>query len=70
MNVRFAGLFLTVDLATRQQRIGRRELDASDATPEIARAQENFDIGAIDWSIVDATGTPEHTLKKCLRLLI
>jgi hypothetical protein len=67
LNVRFAGFFLTADLATRRQRVGRRELDASDATPQIARAQESFDIGAIDWAIVDATGTPEQTLQACLR---
>jgi hypothetical protein len=65
-NVHFAGFFLTADLATRQQRIGRRELDASDATPHVARAQEGFDIGAVDWVIVDASGTPEQTLQKCL----
>jgi len=70
LNVRFAGFFLTADLATRQQRVGRRERDASDATPEIARAQENFDLGAIDWTIVDAGGTPERTLQKCLSLLV
>ena len=70
LNVRFAAFFLTADLATRQQRIGRRERDASDATPEIARAQEIFDIGAIDWAVVDAGGTPEQTLQKCLSLLI
>lgn len=64
-NVRFAGVFLTTDLVTRQQRVGCRKLDASDATPEVARAQEGFDIGAIDWTIVDASGTPEQTLQKC-----
>jgi uncharacterized protein len=64
--VRFSGLFLTADLATRQQRVGRRERDASDATPEIAAIQENYEIGAIDWSLVDASGTPEETLQKCL----
>jgi aminoglycoside phosphotransferase family enzyme/predicted kinase len=70
LNVRFAAFFLTADLATRQRRVGRREGDASDATPEIARAQENFDIGSIDWAVVDAGGTPEQTLQKCLSLLM
>jgi predicted kinase len=66
LNVRFSGLFLTADLATRQMRVGRREADASDATPEIARLQEKYDIGAIDWAVVDASGTPEQTLQECL----
>jgi uncharacterized protein len=66
MGVRFSGFFLTADLVTRQRRVGRREADASDATPEIAGLQEKYDIGAVEWTNVDATGTPEQTLQKCL----
>ncbi len=65
LNVGFAGLFLKADLATRQGRVGRRQRDASDATPEIAGLQERYDIGAIDWDIIDASGTPELTLQQC-----
>jgi predicted kinase len=65
LNVGFVGFFLEADLATRQSRVGRRERDASDATPEIARLQEKYDVGAIDWAIIDASGTPEETLKRC-----
>ena len=60
--VRFVGLFLTADLATRLSRIGRRQRDASDATPEIAGLQEGYDVGPLDWAVVDASGTPEQTL--------
>ena len=65
LNVRFAGFFLVADLATRLKRVGRREKDASDATPEIAGLQEKYDIGAVDWAVIDASGTPEQTLKQC-----
>jgi aminoglycoside phosphotransferase family enzyme/predicted kinase len=65
LNIRFAGLFLQTDLATRVSRVGRRQRDASDATPEIAGQQEQYDIGAIDWDIVDASGTPEQTQERC-----
>lgn len=65
LNVRFAGLFLATDLATRLRRVGSRQKDASDATPEIAGLQEKYDIGAVDWVVVDASGTPEQTLKQC-----
>lgn len=65
-NVRFSGLFLVTDLATRQRRVGSRDADASDATPEIAGLQEIYDIGAMDWAVVDASGTPEQTQEQCL----
>ena len=64
LNVRFVGFFLQTDLATRLSRLGRRQGDASDATPEIAGLQEKYDIGAIDWTRRDASGTayrPEIT---------
>jgi uncharacterized protein len=64
-HIRFIGLFLVADLATRQQRISRRTRDASDATTEIARLQEHYDVGAIDWAIIDASGTPEETVSAC-----
>jgi aminoglycoside phosphotransferase family enzyme/predicted kinase len=66
LNVRFSGFFLVTDLATRQRRVGSRDADASDATPEIAGLQEKYDIGAIDWAVVDASGTPGQTLEQCL----
>ncbi len=65
LKIRFVGLFLVADLATRLSRVGRRERDASDATPEIAGLQEKYDIGAVDWAVIDASGTPEQTLKQC-----
>ena len=64
-NIRFVGFFLETDLATRQSRVRRREGDASDATREIAGLQEQYDIGAVDWDIIDASGTPEQTLEQC-----
>jgi aminoglycoside phosphotransferase family enzyme/predicted kinase len=64
--VRFVGIFLAADLKVRQSRISRRTADASDATVEIARLQERYDIGTVDWIVVDASGTPEETLSACL----
>jgi aminoglycoside phosphotransferase family enzyme/predicted kinase len=63
--VRFVGFFLATDLATRQKRVRRRESDVSDVTPEIAGLQEKYDIGAVDWDVIDASGTPGQTLKLC-----
>jgi aminoglycoside phosphotransferase family enzyme/predicted kinase len=60
---RFHGLFLTADLAARIARVGTRRGDASDADAEVAREQEAYDLGALDWHTVDASGTPEDTLQ-------
>lgn len=65
LNIRFVGLFLVTDLATRLSRVSQRERDASDATPEIAEIQEKYYIGEVDWAVIDASGTPEQTLKQC-----
>ena len=52
--LRFVGLFLTADLATRLARIERRQGDASDATRNVALWQETFAIGAVNWPMIDA----------------
>lgn len=64
MGLSFTGLVLTADLATRMKRIVGRVNDASDATSEIARLQDNYDLGSIDWVVIDASGTPEQTLMR------
>ena len=60
----FRGLFLTADLSVRVSRVGSRTGDASDADAQVARAQEHYDLGALDWATVDASGTPEETLQR------
>jgi uncharacterized protein len=55
------GLFLTANLQARLARVGARRSDASDATADVARAQENYDLGSLDWRLIDASGTPEET---------
>lgn len=58
----FRGLFLVANLPTRLDRVGSRGPDASDADARVARMQDEFDIGTITWTVVDASGSPEQTL--------
>ena len=63
-HVRFVGLFLIAGLAIRLTRIADRKHDASDATRDVALKQETTAIGALDWHVVDASGTPDDTLRR------
>jgi len=69
LGVQFLGFYLHADLATRLSRVRGRTRDASDATLEIAALQENYDIGAVDWTSIDASGAPDHTLKRCRSIM-
>jgi aminoglycoside phosphotransferase family enzyme/predicted kinase len=64
VGVRFRGFFLQADLQTRLKRITTRQPDASDADAGVARQQEDFSIGSMAWSVIDASGPPEATLAK------
>jgi uncharacterized protein len=63
------GLFLTADLATRIARVGGRTKDASDADAAVAEAQENFELGALTWPKIDASGTLVETLGRATAAL-
>lgn len=67
--VAFHGIFLTAAPEVRVQRIGQRRADASDATADVARDQEEIDTGKMDWTLIDASGTSDQTLAGAVRVL-
>jgi len=60
----FRGLFLTTPMAIRINRVCKRAGDASDADAAVARAQEGYDLGVMEWQQIDGSGTPEETLQR------
>ncbi len=64
-NVSFEGYFLTADIDTRLRRIGGRVNDASDADAKVARHQQDYDLGDMGWTEIDASGTPAQTARTC-----
>ncbi len=69
LGVPFQGLFIEADLATRLGRIGGRRSDASDADAAVAQAQEDYDLGELNWTRIDASGSFEDTLARARPLV-
>jgi uncharacterized protein len=67
--VAFRGLFLAADMATRLARVEARQADASDADAAVVRAQEAYDLGRNDWTMLDASGAPDQTLARAVAAL-
>jgi uncharacterized protein len=63
-HAKFCGLFLVAPLPIRLERIGARSRDASDADAAIAHMQESYALGKMDFTEVDASGTPAETLAR------
>jgi predicted kinase len=69
LEIPFAGLWLDVPLAVRQARIGGRKRDASDATAEVAKAQDSYDLGPMDWHVLDAGQDLESLTRQARAIL-
>jgi predicted kinase len=54
----FDGVWLEVDRETRKHRVSKRTFDVSDATPDVAGAQEAVELAAISWQILNPTQGP------------
>ncbi|MGH6915869.1 MAG: AAA family ATPase, partial [Geminicoccales bacterium] len=61
--VPFEGLWLEAPEHALVERIEARRGDASDATSEVLRRQQEIDPGPIGWIRLEASGSPETVLK-------
>lgn len=65
----FAGLWLEAPADVLEARVAARERrgdDPSDAGVDVLRRQLSYNLGAMDWTCVDAAGTPDEVLKAAL----
>jgi predicted kinase len=64
--VSFAGIWLEAPGGVLRDRVARRTLDVSDATPAIVDRQLAFDIGRQDFAVIDASRPLEQVVGACL----
>ena len=62
----FTGLWLDVPADVMRARVGARQGDISDATPQVVEAQLTYDLGRMDFARVDASGAVDDVAARCL----
>jgi len=67
MGVPFTGLWLDAPAAVLSARVRSRKNDASDADATVLRDQLDYDLGAMDWRVVDVTGEAQEVFADVAR---
>ena len=66
----FDGLWLEAPAGVLERRLIERQADASDATPEVLRAQLKEGRGAVDWPVFDVSGDAAAVRKAAADVLV
>ena len=61
-DVPFDAVWLDASPQLLEERVTRRRMNASDATPEVVRLQLSYDLGDLHWRRIDSSGSQEATL--------
>ena len=67
--VAFDGIWLEAPAERLVARIGERSSDASDADAAVVRKQLESGAGAVEWTRIDASGTPDDVARRVRRKL-
>ena len=62
----FTGLWLEASASLMRERVAQRRGDVSDATPEVVEAQLAYDLGAMEFDRIDASGPLDDVVRRCL----
>lgn len=65
----FHGIWLEAQSAVLKSRVAARRNDASDATAAVIDRQLGYDLGSLNWTRIDASGTAEAVLSLVTRKL-
>ncbi|MEK9670897.1 MAG: AAA family ATPase [Rhodospirillaceae bacterium] len=69
LGVPFTGIWVTAPPEYRLDRVANRQANVSDVTEQVARKQENFDLGQVAWAMVDSSGKKKETIAQGLKTL-
>lgn len=69
LKVPFLGLWAEAPLAVRLERVDTRRDNVSDAGAEVARRQEDADLGDLTWTVIDSSGTRRNTVAGALAII-
>lgn len=67
--VPFTGIWVDAPEEVRVERVMSRKRNVSDVTADVARDQSGYNVGEVDWDMVDSSGKKKETVRQALSIL-